>query len=414
MKSGGLGPKRVYGLHCSSCLAQLSLSVPVRALICFNGLDLTWRFHPQPLSGAQELHLRPALGLQSLPELCCRSISLQPNICPSFPDGPIHPCLLDGSWTYDASLVFSPVSRCSWLGSLDGHWTWFITSPCLGWALLLVSCPVSRDHTLQDCILVSESIACAGVTLSSQLVPSHRAALLWLLPDSASAGLRMNPANTFLNAEGAVQVDAVAIPSGVTQITFHMIRQHSFQPWAWWTLGNICRLRWEERAAFATILTTLTRSSRITHQANFSDRSVQVKEVEQSLSPLPGLLALWLNFKGIRTELRSSPGQCVLAIGSYIHPSCFTREFIRWPGRTKAESKHPPCCRSCRKDAGLTLDPDPRWNLSLTHGPCISSPIVWKPISKLFSQPFVMSQGSCAKFQRESEEIKGNWDQSKR
>ena len=83
---------------------------------------------------------------------------------------------------------------------------------------------------LQDCTLVSEGIACAGVTLSSQLVPSRRAALLWRLPDSASAGVQMNPANTFLDPEGALRVAAVAIPSGATQTTFHMIIQHSLQP----------------------------------------------------------------------------------------------------------------------------------------------------------------------------------------
>ena len=112
MKSGGLGPKRVYGLHYSSCLAQLNLSVPVRALICLNGLDLTWHLHPHPLSRAQELHLTPALGLQSLPELRCRSTSLQPDVCPSFLDGPIQSYLLDGPWTYGVVLssTLSPVA----------------------------------------------------------------------------------------------------------------------------------------------------------------------------------------------------------------------------------------------------------------------------------------------------------------
>lgn len=64
------------------------------------------------------------------------------------------------------------------------------------------------------------------------LLSRTTAVLLWLFPDSASADLRMNPANTFLIAEGTVQVAAVAIPSGATQTTFltHMIRQHSLQP----------------------------------------------------------------------------------------------------------------------------------------------------------------------------------------
>lgn len=200
-------------------------------------------------------------------------------------------------------LVFS-------LGSLDGPWTWFIISPCLGcsgWAPLLASSPVPPNQMLQNCTLVSVGIAWAGVTLSSQLFPSCRAVLLWLFPDSASADLRRNPANTFLIAERTVQVAAVAIPSGATQTTFHMLRQHSLQPWAWRTLRNICRLTWEEREAVATILTTLTKSLRITHQASFSDWSMQAEEVEQSLSPLWELLALWLNFKEIRTPLLIQP-----------------------------------------------------------------------------------------------------------
>lgn len=36
-------------------MAQLNLSVLVRALICLKGLDLTWCLYPQPLSRAQEL-----------------------------------------------------------------------------------------------------------------------------------------------------------------------------------------------------------------------------------------------------------------------------------------------------------------------------------------------------------------------
>lgn len=69
---------------------------------------------------------------------------------------------------------------------------------------------------LQNCTLVSMGIACAGVTLGSQLFPSRRAVLLWLLLGSASADRRMNPANNFLIPEGTVQVAAVAIPSGAT------------------------------------------------------------------------------------------------------------------------------------------------------------------------------------------------------
>lgn len=111
MKSGGLSPKRVYDLHCSSCLAQFSLSGPVRALICLNGLDLIWSFHPQLLYRAQELHRSPALGLQSLPEPHCRNISLQPNICPSLPDRPSHLCLLGGPWTCGAICLPLPLTE---------------------------------------------------------------------------------------------------------------------------------------------------------------------------------------------------------------------------------------------------------------------------------------------------------------
>lgn len=78
--------------------------------------------------------------------------------------------------------------------------------------------------------LVSEGIACAGVTLSQQLVPSCRASLLLLLPGSASACLWVNPADTFLNAEKVVLVAAATIPSGATQTTFRMIRQLFLQP----------------------------------------------------------------------------------------------------------------------------------------------------------------------------------------
>lgn len=49
-------------------------------------------------------HLSPAIGLQPLPELHCRSTSLQTDICPSFPDGPRQLCLLDGPWTYGVVL----------------------------------------------------------------------------------------------------------------------------------------------------------------------------------------------------------------------------------------------------------------------------------------------------------------------
>lgn len=111
--------------------------------------------------------------------------------------------------------------------------------------------------------------------LTSSLPP------LTVQPHSA---LWMNPTYTLLNAEGAVQDAAVAIPSETGKTTFHFIRPHSLQPWAWGTLGNICRLRLEERAAGATTLTTLIRSLRITHQASFWDQSMQAEEVEQSLS----------------------------------------------------------------------------------------------------------------------------------
>lgn len=100
----------------------------------------------------------------------------------------------------------------------------------------------------------------------------------------------------------------------------------------------------------------------------------------QESGPLPELSALQLNFRDKNPASWSCLGQCVLAIGSHIHPSYFTRDFIRWP-----KSKQPPCCWSWWKNADLTLGPDPRWNLSLTHRPWISFPIVWKPISKLFS-----------------------------
>lgn len=47
MKSGRLDPKE--SMDFTEDLAQLNLYVLLRALICLEGLDLTWCLHPQPL-----------------------------------------------------------------------------------------------------------------------------------------------------------------------------------------------------------------------------------------------------------------------------------------------------------------------------------------------------------------------------
>lgn len=67
------------------------------------------------------------------------------------------------------------------------------------------------------------------------------------------------------------------------------------------------------RAAVATILTMVIRSLGTAHQASFSDQSMQVVKMEQSLSPLLELLALQLNFKEIRDKnLAPSPAQGIV------------------------------------------------------------------------------------------------------
>lgn len=96
------------------------------------------------------------LRLQSLPlKLPCRSTCLHPWPWPCVLDwyrthtvhsllpGWIPPCSLpflatSPGWTLDphyslvSGLVSGPVSFCSWLDSLEGCWTWFITLSCLG------------------------------------------------------------------------------------------------------------------------------------------------------------------------------------------------------------------------------------------------------------------------------------------
>ena len=119
--------------------------------------------HPCTLPMDKDSHFSLAQGRKSLPKWCCRSTCSQPCLWMA------PPCSLS------SSSVCAPISFCSWLGSLDGPWTWITTLPSLG---LLVD-PITSTQLCSLCLVagrhcsVSKDTASAGVTYSSVRVTSR-------------------------------------------------------------------------------------------------------------------------------------------------------------------------------------------------------------------------------------------------